>query len=103
MTAHEPMTDHEQLELVMNDLIPMLLERIEKSELLIDRLRDYLHHETRMQLAKVVEESVHRIVEKVEAEWTGAFLPELRRTIRADVEAHLAQHVEARPAKLSDP
>ena len=38
-----------------------------------------------LQEHRVLEEVINRTVAAVEAEWTGKFLPELRRTIKADV------------------
>ena len=38
-----------------------------------------------LQEHRVLEEVINRTVAAVEAEWSGKFLPELRRTIKADV------------------
>ena len=39
--------------------------------------------------SQIFEELINRVAAAVEAEWTREFLPELRKTIRADVQAEL--------------
>jgi hypothetical protein len=63
--------------------------RIEAIEQAITLLQGALQHEARKQLAPIAEEAIRRVTEAVESEWTGKFLPELRRTIRADVQETL--------------
>ena len=39
--------------------------------------------------SQIIEALTNRVAAAAEAEWTGKFLPELRKTIRADVQAEL--------------
>ena len=69
-------------------------ERIEELELAVVELKHQLDmnqqviaHAVLLSLKEesILTEILQRVVEKVEAEWSGKFLPELRRTVRADV------------------
>jgi len=69
--------------------IEALEERMLNVEQAIATLRQTWQELVKQELATISVEAIHRIVQRVEAEWTGSFLPELRRTIRADVKETL--------------
>jgi uncharacterized coiled-coil protein SlyX len=73
----------------IEERIAELESRVAVLESTIVQLRQYIQHQTKEQLTKIVEEAVHRSVAAIEAEWTGTFLPELRRTVKADVKETL--------------
>ncbi len=70
------------------------LERLEELELAVVDLKNQLNlkeqviaHAVLLTLKEevILEEVIKRTVAAVESEWSGKFLPELRRTIKADV------------------
>lgn len=83
MTAPEVMTDRERIEELELAVVELKHQLDLKEKVIAHAVLLSLKEES------ILTEILRQVVEKVEAEWSGKFLPELRRTVKADLQEHL--------------
>lgn len=83
MTTPEVMTDRERIEELELALTELKHQFDLKEQVIAHAVLLSLREES------ILGEIMQKVVEKVEAEWTTKFLPELRRTVKADVQESL--------------
>lgn len=79
MTGAQIMTDRERIEELELAVVELKHQLDVKEKVIAHAVLLSLREES------ILGEIMQQVVEKIEAEWTGKFLPELRRTVKADV------------------